>query len=244
MDTNMIVDSTPHRKDKNMRTDKLTISLKTIIKCISGTIYEMAPFNLPSKMDTIMKSVVHKLENICVDKYSHRYLYTTWFDFAQWIETNLMSCKEFRELNLSYNEVLQGIDVDDESRGGNRFTSMYDIDTEESMRDDFIDLDACISNILRAISHELEVTDCFLCDNIDTEKCMTCTLNKQYNNRYFHTPKPYDIDAHDRWCTYSCKYNYIICCADCVDNRTCTDRCNEDCDTCTLCKNKSCIEER
>lgn len=41
-----------------MRADKLTISMRTIVDAVAGTVYGMSPFNLPRNMDKIMTHVV------------------------------------------------------------------------------------------------------------------------------------------------------------------------------------------
>lgn len=58
-----------------------------------------------------------------------------------------MGIPEFVELNLSQVEFEKGISVNDETWPKFAFTSRYDVNTPESWKNDFIDLDAFIGNV-------------------------------------------------------------------------------------------------
>ena len=217
-----------------MRKNNKTFSARVIIKNIAGTIYAMSPFNSPRNMEVIMKYVIDNTLHRCIDTTEHRYICTTEEDFSKWLKNMLMSCKEFCELNLSYNEYMNGIDINDENRLKYQFTTGYDVVSEESMKDDFVDLDACIRNIFIAIMCDIEDKDCWFCDNNMTKYCDTCKLNSDFSNHYHHINTPCVPEKYKRWCYYSCPLHIAICCEDCTDYDNCKYKCTESCDTCSL----------
>ena len=137
----------------------------------------MAPRNRPRNMDKIMSHVIENAEQACVDVVNNRHLFMTHTEFSDWLTDMLKSCPDFCNLNLSQNEVDSGVSVDDESRPKYAFTSVYNVETEDSWKNDFIDLDAAIRNIYDCIIAAHEETDCFLCDHKETEMCHYCILH-------------------------------------------------------------------
>lgn len=216
-----------------MRIAKRTFYIYHIVEAVAGTLYRMAPRNRPRDMDKIMSYVVEQLESVCVDVATDRYLHMSAEVFNEWLTSMLKSCSEFCNLNLSQNECDKGISVDDESRAEFAFTSMYDVETEDSWRYDFIDLDAAIRNIHDCIMAAHEETDCFLCDHKETEMCHYCILHyknsKEYKNLYEYANKPHDTSKYGGWCAASCPKGVAICCQDCTEFDTCNleDKCTD-----------------
>lgn len=164
-----------------MRKTKQDFYIYHIVEAVAGTLYRMAPRNRPRGMDKIMSYVIEQLESVCVEVVNNRYLFMTTEEFHEWLTDMLKRCPEFCNLNLSQNEYDKDISVDDESRPKFAFTSAYDVETEDSWRDDFIDLDAAIRNIYDCIIAAHEETDCFLCDHAETEMCHYCILHYKKN---------------------------------------------------------------
>ena len=213
-----------------MRTAKKEFYIYHIVEAIAGTLYRMAPRNRPRDMNKIMSYMIEQLESVCVDVATNRYLYMSDEVFNKWLASTLKGCQEFCNLNLSQNEWDNGISVDDESRPKFAFTSMYDAETVDSWKDDFIDLDAAIRNIYNCIIVAHEETDCFLCDYSDNEEqCKHCKLNyANYTNYYKHANMPCDPIKYDGWCKTSCPKEVAVCCKDCDEFDTCEleEKCN------------------
>jgi hypothetical protein len=67
---------------------------------------------------------------------------------VEWLDTTLKGIPEFEEWNLSQNEFLAKVKVDDPNRPEVMFVGRG---FSTNKNDDFIDLDACIRNIARLI---------------------------------------------------------------------------------------------
>lgn len=212
-----------------MRIAKRIFYIYHIVEAVAGTLYRMAPRNRPRDMDKIMSYVVEQLESVCVNVATDRYLHMSAEVFNEWLTSMLKSCSEFCNLNLSQNECDKGISVDDESRAEFAFTSMYDVETADSWKDDFIDLDAAIHNIYNCIITAHEESDCFLCDHSDDKDvCKCCKLNyANYTNYYEHANKPHDTSKYGGWCKVSCPKGVAVCCKDCTEFDKCSleDKC-------------------
>lgn len=215
-----------------MRKNKRNFYIYHIVDAVAGTIYRMAPRNRPRNMDKIMSHVIENAEQACVDVVNNRHLFMTHTEFSDWLTDMLKSCPDFCNLNLSQNEVDSGVSVDDESRPKYAFTSVYNVETEDSWKNDFIDLDAAIRNIYDCIIAAHEETDCFLCDHKETEMCHYCILHyknsEDYKNLYEYANKPHDTSKYGGWCAASCPKGVAVCCQDCTE----FDRCNLE-DKCT-----------
>ena len=70
----------------------------------------------------------------------------------------MKNIKEFRELNLTWQEYEAGVDVDSPDREeGIAFTSMYDVKSSEDWyTKDFIDLDAFVQDVVYSVLLEEE----------------------------------------------------------------------------------------
>jgi hypothetical protein len=100
----------------------------------------------------------------------------------------ILDIPEIKETNLSqfeYDEGLQASDVDDDERRlapMYRFSSRYDVETDESAYHDFIDLEALLRNIERSLLDEHDKnTDCFFCvyEDTDAPLCENCVGKKR-----------------------------------------------------------------
>lgn len=220
-----------------MRETKQTFYIYHIVEAVAGQLYRMAPRNRPRDIDKIMSHVLDEAEKVAVNADTQRTLNMKYSAFSNWLTNTLKSCPEFRNLNLSQNEVDKGVSVSDESRPTFAFTSAYDVETKDSWRDDFIDLDAAIRNIFNCILAAHEDTDCFLCDHAETDSdvCNTCINNyRSYMNQYISTNKPHNPTKYAGWCNTSCPEGVAVCCKDCAkrDNCTLTDKCDDAYDNC------------
>ncbi len=214
-----------------MRETKQNFYIYHIVDAIAGTLYRMAPRNRPRNMDKIMSHVIENAEQSCVDVVNNRYLFMTLEEFHEWLTDMLKRCPEFCNLNLSQNEIDKNISVGDESRLKFAFTSAYDVETDDSWRDDFIDLDAAIRNIYSCIIFTHEEYDCFLCDHKDDiETCVHCrTYYNAYTNYYECANKPHDTSKYAGWCDTSCPEGIAVCCRDCSKKDKCSldDKCKD-----------------
>lgn len=209
--------------------NKKRFYITDIIQSVAGNIYRMHSTHTPPNMDVLMSKFEDLLSKDCVpaDAPRHsktRYLHMTEKEFSKWLQSCLMSIKAFVNLNLSYREITEGVAVDDPSRPTVSFTSAYDIESEDSWKDDFIDLDACIRNIENEVFKRSEEVDCFLCDYQNTERCAECTLNPKFSNKYCHKNTPYG-DHIMQWCEIGCPNGMAVCCKDCNKTENCLDVC-------------------
>lgn len=204
-----------------MREQKSNYSINSIIDSVAGTLYRMAPRNRPRDIDKIMSYVIENAEKYCVDLTTDRYLYMTASEFRSWLDSTLMGCPKFCNLNLSQNEADSQISVD-------KSRPKFSLD---SWKDDFIDLDAAIHIIYGRIMREQEAYDCFLCDNSDdTDTCLHCILHyRDCKNLYEQRNIPYCPDSYAGWCSASCPEGVVVCCKDCNKRDECS--LDEKCDS-------------
>jgi len=149
---------------------KRIISNRRFIQYTIGVIYRQAPGHKPRNVDKIVDFIKNYFVVDCKDKESYFKTNDGYVSFrieeedlVDFIEECLMSCDDFRNLNLSQDEVDRGISVDDENRddfvGIDRYTNIKEYY-------DFIDLDACIRNIAFEFGKD------FLDDDLFDGKCM------------------------------------------------------------------------
>ena len=229
-----------------LRSEKtISISLRVVVQSIAGQLYAQAPAYNPRKSEIIMKKVVENYldfirskdsditDDIIFDKAYNSIPEKNLVDF---IKSLIWDIPEFKELNLSQREYENNISVDDPNRSKYRFVTRYDVDTMESIRDDFIDLDAFLNNIIRNIYMITEAgdDDCFLCNydmsNLDNKPCENC--KRHYNDLedlYESNREP--RGNHKLSCENNCWRGFYICCTEC--NRiNCKDRCSGNPDNC------------
>lgn len=220
-----------------MRKELITITERTMMQAIGGQLFAQAPKYQPRKVDIIMK-IFQDLFREDANK-----IEANWYELVidekelnEYLHTRLMSIQEFRELNLSQIEYENNIDVDDENRSEYKFTSAYDVETEDSWRDDFVDLDAFVRNVKRNIYMIMDNDrDCFLCkyNKVEnTSECEDCVLNSKLKLKYepYREPRGKYTFA----CKYDCKHNRYIGCDECDKKGDCRYKCNHSCKGCEL----------
>lgn len=186
------------------------ISNGTIIKYISGTIYEMHPYHKPENIDKIIEKLLEYFKNYNKNKNDTIVLleFNDYDDFYKWLKEFLLNIKEFRQLNISKKLKDAGVDdVDDERNSGIIFIDRYTKKTYDSRYNDFVDLDACIRNIYNGIIVEKEYDeDCFLCNYSkeygslepgEHERCKTCICNPII--KFNRIPHPMSIKPQNEW---------------------------------------------
>ena len=113
-------------------------------------------------------------------------------DFTKWLKDVLFDCKDYQNLNLSYNEKEKGISVNDESRPLFCFSTRYDVYNENSWKDDFIDLDAVLQNFrysyLCYIKQFEDTSSCYNCvhHEMNSSECLTCNRNMKFRDNFNH----------------------------------------------------------
>lgn len=128
-------------------TDKLyCVTLNEFLRVTTGWLYSLAPGHKPRFINEIVDEMIVRFkrgaQHIGNDFFYHE---INQFDLRLFVEDILMPIKQFKDLNLSNKEYGLGIDVDDPNRQKFIFTSRYSSIPED---EDFIDLDACIMNIV------------------------------------------------------------------------------------------------
>lgn len=183
----------------------ITLSKRRLIKCCIGVIYEMAPNNNPRNIDKIREYIV----NFCNNNIKNHSTRIEDNQLFKYIKDMLFGCVEFTQLNISQNKWDKGMrDAFCKENSGFGFTAVgHDKNgvptTITQFKDyfDFIDLDACVRNIVcDIILDEENNEDCFLCkyakeyqstEPSDSEICKTCTLNPKY--KFNREPHPMSI---------------------------------------------------
>lgn len=132
--------------------DKLyCVSLNEFIRVTTGWLYSLAPGHKPRFINEIVDEMIVRFkrdaQHIGDDFFYHE---VNWFGLRVLVENVLMPIKQFRDLNLSKREYGLGIDVDDPNRTEFVFVSRGSSIPEEN---NFIDLDACIRNIVSSLEH-------------------------------------------------------------------------------------------
>lgn len=219
-----------------MRKKLIKINERIIMQAIGGQLFAQAPKCQPRKAEIIMQ----KFQDLFREDVVNRTI-TNYYELAieekelnNYIHKKLMSIQEFRELNLSQIEYENN--VDDENRSGYTIISAYDIETEDSWKDDFVDLDAFIRNVERNIYMIMDSDrDCFLCKYNEAEtssECDDCILNRKHEFKYEPSRNPKGIYTFA--CKYDCNYNYYIGCDECDKREECEYRCDHSCKDCEL----------
>lgn len=222
---------------RGQKPERIKFYYKDIISSIYDTLLEMTPYVDEDRLhdiDDIILCVVQKFfvlndkDTFPKLRYERNpFLYMTDSEFEKWLIKTLSGCPTFTKLNLSYNEILNNVNVNDSNRVDFVVTSGYDVDTEESWKNDFIDLDAAIGNIYRAVIQKYnDNKDCITCEYNykDSKYCKTCLRNPTFKYNYYHTNKPFGDDIM-RWCSKGCPEGFAVCCYDCSHKNECKERC-------------------
>ena len=185
------------------------ISNKSVIGCVAGVIYKMHPYHQPDNLDIIIDKI-DKYFNIKDKSNNNLKLisFKDWSEINKWLKEFLMSIKEFRQLNISRKLKDAGVDdINDERNKGIKIVDRYTIENKDSRYFDFIDLDACIGNIIYELSLLNEASeDCFLCNYAkeygsiepgNHARCETCSCNPKI--KFNRIPHPMSLKPHNQW---------------------------------------------
>ncbi len=133
----------------------ILITNTTMVGHIAMWLYRLAPKHQPRKVDVIMERVNSHIDSVFDtpikrDPEFKTHEFENRDDLYQFIDELMKNIKEFRELNLTWQEYEAGIDPDSPDRENTIvFTSMYDTrSSEDWYTTDFIDLDAFIQDVV------------------------------------------------------------------------------------------------
>lgn len=150
-----------------------------LVSNVARCLYYLAPNGRPRKADIILEKLQTDLEKTANGRPDFRFFNETFDEMLAQIRKLLMSYQEFRELNLTQNEYDAGINVDDENRPCIRLTYAGQPVTEDSWKDDFIDLDAFMQNFACHMESSTIIESLTSCDGREveccTKNCLECT---------------------------------------------------------------------
>lgn len=224
-----------------MRTETICISERSFMFAVGGQLFDQAPNRQPRKAEIIMQKVRDSFRQTANNDNEYYTVNIEEKNFYNWIHDLLFDIEEFQELNLTQIEFENGASVADESRPQFSFTTRYDKYDSESWKNDFIDLDAFVRNVVNRywMIHDSE-NDCYLCihqrgsdsalDCGDEKICKTCSVNPNLKNHYESCRRP--RGKYTFACKYDCPKNKYICCEECVEKESCGYVCDsksEDC---------------
>lgn len=187
----------------------ISISNKELIKCVTGVIYRMHPYHKPEGIDVIVDKIQEEFKNKNDGK-DDTFLIIRFEkkkEFETWLNNLLMGIKEFTDYNISRKLKDAGVkDINDERNVGFEFVDRYTVETEESRYSDFIDLGACVRNIMHEVYISIDDdSDCFLCRYAKEygsmepgdERCKLCLCNPKIRN--MRDPHPLSLKPRDQW---------------------------------------------
>ena len=178
--------------------EKFRVSNSQLIEAFTGVIYRMHPYHKPENFDKIMDALLKHLDTKAETHKGKKLTfimlkYESINDFKKKLKEFLFEIKEFRQLNISKKLKDAGVeDIDDERNSGIKFSTRYDVNTEDERYTDFVDLDACIQNIVFSVNRIIQFDDdCFLCkyakDYGSMEpgdpRCDTCICNPNVKDK-------------------------------------------------------------
>ena len=229
-------------KVNNMRKETIRVSETDLMFVIAGQLFDQAPNRQPRKSEIIMQKVRDSFRKIA-DNHNERYTFCVEKDkLYVWFHDLLFAIPEFRELNLTQIEFEKGISVDDENRPPFKFSTRYDVETSESWKYDFIDLDAFIQNVNYEYNRIFNAEhDCYMCIHQDrgskstldcgsSDSCKNCLVNPNLKNNFETCRHP--RGEHTFACKYDCPKNRYICCEECKEKDSCEYVCDSKSDDC------------
>ena len=141
----------------------LKITNNLLVGHIAMWLYRLAPKHQPRKADIIMKHVNSRIDSVFDIPFKHNPEFKIrdfedGNDLYKFVDELMKNIKEFRELNLTWQEYEAGVDVDSPDREeGMVFISMYDVKSSEDWYiKDFIDLDAFVQDVVSSVLLEEE----------------------------------------------------------------------------------------
>lgn len=219
-----------------MRKETIVIYERELMHVVGALLFEMAPNRQPRKAEIIMTKVRDKFREDAFNDNEYYSLRIAKNKLKKYIRELLFSIHEFKELNLTQIEYEKGIDVDDEKRPKYKLLTAHDVETIDSWKTDFIDLDAFASNAYSLLRNTKEDNkECFFCIHSsikNSEACKSCYLNSDLTNNYEPSREPkgnFTIS-----CKYDCCKGYQICCEECKWKDQCDMSCDSNSSTCGL----------
>lgn len=192
--------------------ENFRVTNRQLIQAVTGTIYAMHPYHKPENFDKIMdallkfldsKAEIHKGKKLTFIMLE----YESIDEFKKKLKEFLFGIKEFRQLNISKKLKDAGVeDIDDDRNKGIRFSDSHSVETEDERYTDFIDLDACVRNIVFDIDRIIQSDeDCFLCKYAKEygsmepgdPRCDTCICNP--NVKYKRETHPMALKPKKDW---------------------------------------------
>lgn len=225
-----------------MRKETICISEHKLMFVIGGQLFDQAPNRQPRKAEIIMQKVRDSFREKSFNDNEYYSVAIEKENLYKWIEELLFEIPEFKELNLSHIEYEKEISVDDESRPKFAIHTRYDKYNSESWKEDFIDLDAFVQNVNRMLQIIIDSdSDCFCCvhqgNNAEStldcgtdEECKNCSVNRNLKNNYECCRQP--KGKYTFACKYDCPKNLYICCEECEEKESCTNKCNGKTENC------------
>ena len=192
--------------------EKFRVSNSQLIEAFAGVIYRMHPYHKPENFDKIMDALLKHLDTKAETHKGKKLTfiileYESIDDFKKKLKEFLFEIKEFRQLNISKKLKDEGVeDIGDKRNSGIRLLTRHDIDTEDERYTDFIDLDACIQNIVCSVDRIIQFDeDCFLCKYAKEygsmepadPRCDTCICNP--NVTYKRETHPMALKPRKDW---------------------------------------------
>lgn len=192
--------------------EKFRVSNSQLIEAFTGVIYRMHPYNKPENFDKIIDALLKHLDTKAETHKGKKLTfilleYESINDFKNKLKEFLFNIKEFRQLNISKKLKDAGVeDINDSRNSGIIFSTRYDINIEDDRYKDFIDLDACVQNIVRSIDRITQFDeDCFLCKYAKEygsmepgdPRCDTCICNP--NVKYKRETHPIALKPKKDW---------------------------------------------
>ena len=172
----------------------------------------MHPYRKPENFDKLMDALLKRLDTKAEIHKGKKLTfimleYESINDFKNKLKEFLFEIKEFRQLNISKKLKDTGVeDIDDKRNSGSKFSTRYDVDTEDERYTDFIDLDACVQNIVFSVDRIIQFDeDCFLCKYAKEygsmepgdPRCDTCICNP--NIKYKCESHPMSLKPKKDW---------------------------------------------
>ena len=192
--------------------EKFRVSNSQLIEAFTGVIYGIHPYHKPENFDKIMDALLKHIDTKAKTHNGKKLTfimleYESIDDFKKKLKEFLFEIKEFRQLNISKKLKDAGVeDIDDERNSGIKFSSRFDRDTEDERYTDFVDLDACIQNIVFSVNRIIQFDeDCFLCKYAKEygsmkpgdPRCDTCICNP--NVTYKRETHPMALKPRKDW---------------------------------------------
>ena len=192
--------------------EKFRISNSQLIEAFAGVIYRMHPYHKPENFDKIMDVLLERLDTKAEIHKGKKLTfilleYESINDFKKKLKEFLFEIKEFRQLNISKKLKDAGVeDINDERNSGIKISTRYSIETEDNRYTDFVDLDACVQNIVFSVNRIIQFDDdCFLCKYAKKygsmepgdPRCDTCICNP--NVKYKRESHPMSLKPKKDW---------------------------------------------